>query len=71
MCFVGFFVREHPKAQPAVVLVLKRLRKRGNGLSRILNILGEPGIDLRTLGHKATTSRWFCYMNCKINRKVY
>ena len=27
-----FFVQELPKAQPAVVLVLKRLRRRSNGL---------------------------------------
>ena len=31
MLFV-FYVQELPKAQPAVVLVLKRLRRRGNGL---------------------------------------
>ena len=27
-----FYVQEHSKAQPAVVLVLKRLRRRGHGL---------------------------------------
>ena len=27
-----FYVQELPKAQPAVVLVLKRLRRRGNSL---------------------------------------
>ena len=27
-----FYVQEHPKAQPAVVLILKRLRRHGNGL---------------------------------------
>ena len=27
-----FSVQEHPKAQPAVALILKRLRRRGNGL---------------------------------------
>ena len=30
--FLWFYVQEQPKAQPAVVLVLKRLRRRGNGL---------------------------------------
>ena len=30
--FMLFVVQELPKAQPAVVLVLKRLRRRGNGL---------------------------------------
>ena len=32
LCFLRFYVQELPKAQPAVVLVLKRLRRRGNGL---------------------------------------
>ena len=30
--FLWIYVQEHTKAQPAVVLVLKRLRRRGNGL---------------------------------------
>ena len=32
MFILWFYVQEHPKAQPAVVLVLKRLGRRGNGL---------------------------------------
>ena len=32
LCFLCFYVQELPNAQPAVVLVLKRLRRRGNGL---------------------------------------
>ena len=32
LCFLWFYVQELPKAQPAVVLVLKSLRRRGNGL---------------------------------------
>ena len=32
LCFLRFYVQELPKTQPAVVLVLKRLRRRGNGL---------------------------------------
>ena len=32
LCFLWFYVQELPKAQPAVVLVLKRLRRRDNGL---------------------------------------
>ena len=32
LCFLWFYVQELSKAQPAVVLVLKRLRRRGNGL---------------------------------------
>ena len=27
-----FYVQEHPKAQPAVILVLKRFRRQGHGL---------------------------------------
>ena len=30
--FLWFYVQEHQKAQPAVVLVLKRFRRQGNGL---------------------------------------
>ena len=30
--FRVFYVEEHPKAQPAVVMVLKRLRRRVHGL---------------------------------------
>ena len=29
----GFYVQEHPKAQLAVVLVLKRLRRQAHGLA--------------------------------------
>ena len=29
---LGFYIQEHPKAQQAVVLILKSLRRRGNGL---------------------------------------
>ena len=32
LCFLWFYVQELPKAQPAVVLVLKRVRRWGNGL---------------------------------------
>ena len=32
MLFVVLYVQELPKAQPAVFLVLKRLRRQGNGL---------------------------------------
>ena len=32
LCFLLFYVQELLKAQPAVVLVLKGLRRRGNGL---------------------------------------
>ena len=38
-CFLWFFVQELPKAQAAVVLVLKCLRRRGNGLKSQLGIV--------------------------------
>ena len=39
-----------PKAQPAVVLVLKRLRRRGNGLKSHPTVLEKPGIEPATPG---------------------
>ena len=42
--FLWFFVQELLEAQPAVVLVLKRLRKRANGLKSMR--LGELGIKI-------------------------
>ena len=41
--FLWIYVHEHPKAQPAVVLVLKRLRRRGDSLKVSSNRLGEAG----------------------------
>ena len=40
-----FVVQELPKAQPAVVLVLKRLRRRGNSLKSHPTDWEKPGID--------------------------
>ena len=40
-----FYVQELPKAQPAVVLVLKRLRRRGNGLKSHPTDWEKPGIS--------------------------
>ena len=40
-----FYVQELPKAQPAVVLVLKRLRRRGNGLKSHPTDWEKPGIE--------------------------
>ena len=45
-----FFVQELPKAQPAVVLVLKRLRRRGNGLKSHPTDWAKPGIEPATPG---------------------
>ena len=43
-----FYVQEHPKAQPAVVLVLTRLRKRGHGLKSHPTDSEKPGIEPTT-----------------------
>ena len=50
MVFLWFYVQEHPKAQPAVVLVLKRLRRRGNGLKSHPTDWEKPGIEPATPG---------------------
>ena len=46
--FCGFYVQEHLKAQPAVVLVLKRLRRRGHGLKSHPTDWEKPGIEPAT-----------------------
>ena len=48
--FLLFYVQELPKAQPAVVLVLKRLRRRGNGLKSHPTDWEKPGIEPATPG---------------------
>ena len=45
-----FYVQEHPKAQLAVVLILKRLRRRGNGLKCHPTDKEKPGIKPATPG---------------------
>ena len=45
-----FYVQKLPKAQPAVVLVLKRLRRRGNSLKSHPTDRKKPGIELATPG---------------------
>ena len=50
LCFLWFCVQELPKARPAVVLVLKRLRRRGNGLKSHTTDWEKPGIELATPG---------------------
>ena len=45
LCFLSFCVQELLEAQPAVVLVLKRLRRRGKLLEVSSDRLGELGID--------------------------
>ena len=48
--FLWFYVQELPKAQPAVVLVLKRLRRRVNGLKSHPTDWEKPGIEPATPG---------------------
>ena len=50
LCFLWFYVQELLKAQPAVVLVLKRLRRRGNGLKSHPTDWEMPGIEPATPG---------------------
>ena len=45
-----FYIQEHPKAQPAVVLILKRLRRRGLGLKSHPTDWEKPGIEPATPG---------------------
>ena len=40
-----FYVQEHPKAQPAVVLILKLLRKWGHSLKSHPTDWEKPGIE--------------------------
>ena len=50
LCFMWFYVQELPQAQPAVVLVLKRLRRRGNGLKSHPTDWEKPRIEPATPG---------------------
>ena len=50
LCFFCFDVHELLKAQPAVVLVLKRLRRRGNGLKSHPTDWEKPEIEPATPG---------------------
>ena len=52
--FCGFYVQEHPEAQPALVLALKRLRRRGHGLKFHPTDWEKPGIEPATLGLQDT-----------------
>ena len=45
-----FYAQEHPKAHPAVVLVLKRLRRLGNGLESHPTDWEKPGVESVTPG---------------------
>ena len=50
LCFLWFYVQELRKAQPAVILVLKRLRRQGNSLKSHPTDWEKPGIDPATPG---------------------
>ena len=50
LCFLWFYVQELPTAQPAVILVLKRLRRWGNGLKSHPTDMEKPGIEPATPG---------------------
>ena len=41
-----FYVQEHPKAQPAVVLILKHLKGRSHSLKSHPTDWEKPGIEL-------------------------
>ena len=56
--FLWFYVQELPKAQPAVVLVLKRLRRRGNGLKSHPTDWEKPGIEPATPGQITSAQRF-------------
>ena len=53
--FMWFYVQELPKAQPAVVLVLKR---RGNGLKSHPTDWEKPGIEPATPGVRPNLITW-------------
>ena len=67
--FLWFYVQEHPKAQPAVVLGLKRLRRRGNGLKSHPTDWEKPGNEpatpgLQDIGLSPTPRRLYTYVLC-------
>ena len=43
-----FYVQEHPKTQPAVVLILKRFRRRDHGLKSHPTFWEKPAIEPAT-----------------------
>ena len=50
LCFLWFYVQELAKAQPAVIVVLKRLRRRDTGLKSHPTDWEKPGIEPATPG---------------------
>ena len=73
--FLLFYVQEHPKAQPAVVLVLKRLRRRGNGLKSHLADWEKPVIEpptpgLQDIGLSPTPRRLKCILYYQLDSQA-
>ena len=50
LCFLWFYVQERPKAQRAVVLVLKRLRRRARAFKSHPTDWEKPRIEPATPG---------------------
>ena len=73
LCFLWFYVQELPKAQLAVVLVLKRLRRRGIGLKPHPTNWEKPGIEPATPGFQEICyplhHGGFCFNMCDPSRK--
>ena len=75
--FLRFYVQEHPKAQPkaqaAVVLVLKRLRRRDHSLKSHPTDWEKPGIEPATPGLQdiglSPTRRWLMNVD-RIERAI-
>ena len=60
LCFLWFYVQELPKAPPAVVLVLKRLRRRGNGFKSHPTNWEKRGIEPAIPGLQ-DNRQWFWF----------
>ena len=61
MFFLWFYVQPHPKAQPAVVLVLKGLRRRATALSLIRQTGRSRESNLQPLVYKAKAKKRFFF----------
>ena len=63
---LSFYVQEHPKAQPAVVVTLKCLRRLGYGLKSHPTDWEKPGIKPATPGLQdkglSPTPWWLLYL---------
>ena len=64
LCFLWFYVQEDPKAQPAVVLVLKHIRRWDNNSKPNPTDWEKPGIepatpDLQDIGLSPYTDNYW------------